>query len=381
MPDPRRIVVCSLEAWDEVWRRNQYLVDSLLREDPDLEILFVEPAVGPLHSARNRQPIRLGRGVSVVSGYEGRLRTLQPTKLLPRRLGSAADFYLTRSVRSAVRRLGWTRPVLWINDPKSLPLLRSTQWPALYDITDDWVLAERDAREHYRLASSDAELLELCREVVVCSPALLHSKGAGRDVTLIRNAVDVARYRRPHERPTDLPREPYALYAGTLHEDRLDVDLVLATAARLDAEGACLVLLGPNALTVQNSDRLTAAPGVVMLGSRSKDSVPAYLQHANVLVVPHIIDDFTDSLDPIKLYEYLAVGRPIVSTAVAGFREESAVPGVVIVSGERFLAAVAAGVESWVPSLTRDDVPDWPDRGRDMGDVIERLTVAPTGTP
>ena len=43
------LVVLSLEAWDEVWRRNQHLVAGLLRADPALRVLFVEPAVDPLH--------------------------------------------------------------------------------------------------------------------------------------------------------------------------------------------------------------------------------------------------------------------------------------------------------------------------------------------
>ncbi len=42
----------------------------------------------------------------------------------------------------------------------------------------------------------------------------------------------------------------------------------------------------------------------MLLGARPSADVPAYLQHADVLVVPHIVTPFTDSLDPIKLYEY-----------------------------------------------------------------------------
>ena len=42
----------------------------------------------------------------------------------------------------------------------------------------------------------------------------------------------------------------------------------------------------------------------------------AYLQHADVLVVPHLVNAFTDSLDPIKLYEYQAVDKPVISTPV-----------------------------------------------------------------
>ena len=49
-------------------------------------------------------------------------------------------------------------------------------------------------------------------------------------------------------------------------------------------------------------------------------SVPAYLRHADVLLVPHVVDAFTDSLDPIKLYEYRAGGRPGVAAIIRARR-------------------------------------------------------------
>ena len=80
------------------------------------------------------------------------------------------------------------------------------------------------------------------------------------------------------------------------------------------------MLLGPDALEAAQRGALEDA-GVVLLGARPSVEVPAYLQHADVLVVPHVVTPFTDSLDPIKLYEYQAAGRPVVSTPVAGFRD------------------------------------------------------------
>lgn len=372
-PHPLRLVVCSLEPWDEVWRRNQYLVDSLLREDPTMEVLFVEPPEDPIHALTRRKRPRLGRGLRMVDGYEGRLRALQPTKWLPRRLGRLSDALMRRHLRRSLRQLSWTHPRLWINDPGWAQLVVKTGWPSLYDITDDWVEAERGEREHGRLAAADEVLLTRCDEVVVCSYALYQSKGGKRSLTLIRNAVDVARYRRDYDRPADLPGGPMALYAGTLHEDRLDVGLVLATAQRVDQIGGRLVLLGPNALTAPNTARLLASPAIVLLGSRPKEKVPAYLQHAHVLIVPHVVDDFTDSLDPIKLYEYLAVGRPIVSTGVAGFRDEHGGAGIKIAEGEYFADAVLAGLSEWTTTAAHAGVPDWADRGRAMRAIVERL--------
>ena len=81
----------------------------------------------------------------------------------------------------------------------------------------------------------------------MCSPELLRRKRATRPVTLIPNAVDVDAYRRPAAAPGDLPDGPVALYVGTLHRDRLDVDLCDALARALWGRLATLVLVGPSA--------------------------------------------------------------------------------------------------------------------------------------
>lgn len=373
----RRLVVCSLEPWDEVWRRNQYLVDSLLRRDPRLEVLFIEPSADPLHMVRRGNGgVRRGRGLRVVDGYQGRLRAFEPTKWAPRRLGALADILLRRDVRRVVRGLGWRSPLLWVNDPSWAGLLAATGWPALYDITDDWLVAARGTRELQRLARAEEVLLAECAEVVVCSTALARTKGAGRSVTLVGNAVDLERYRRPVSRPDDFPQSPVALYLGTLHTDRLDVELVIATGRRLSASGGRLVLVGPNALDEPQRSRVRTAPGVEVLGGRPWTDVPAYLQHADVLVVPHVVDEFTDSLDPIKLYEYLAVGRPLVSTPVAGFRELASRPGVVLAGGDAFVSAVAAAAGSRAPDVRHDGIPDWNARAADMRTVLDRVAEA-----
>ena len=311
------LVVVSLEAWDGVWRRNQHLVSRLLAADPDLRVLFVEPPADPLHDARRRSGAHRGLGLRRSAD---RLWLFQPTKWLPRRIDPAADRRLSSAVQRAAREVGMTRPVLWLNDPLAADLLRRTGWPALYDITDDWLLADRSPREHDRLVESERYLLDHCRRVVVCSPRLLETKSPGREdrVTLVPNAVDVHAYRGDSPRPADLPAGPAVLYVGTLHRDRFDVDLGAALAEGLRGS-ATFVLVGPVALEDADETLLTGS-GAVLLGSREHTTIPAYLKSADVLVVPHVVTGFTDSLDPIKVYEYLAAARPVVSTPVAGFR-------------------------------------------------------------
>lgn len=379
------LVVASLEPWDEVWRRNQHLLAGLLRADPALRVLLLEPPVDPLHDLRRGAPVGTGRSLRAIGpdegGAQGRLWALRATKWLPRRVDPRGDVRRARAVRAAARRLGMGAPLLWVNDPAAATLLRVTGWPALYDVTDDWLLASRSPRQTAALRAQEQLLLERCAEVTVCSPALAATKGARRPVTLIPNGVDVARYQARADRPPALPSGPCAVYVGTAHPDRMDVALCVELAERLSAtDSGTLVLVGPVLLGGADVERLERA-GARLLGPRPSAQVPGYLQHADVLVVPHLVDDFTDSLDPLKLYEYLAVGRPVVSTAVAGFRDLTPSARVRVADRAGFAAAVVSALRSPdaqpAPSVLAP-VPTWDQRVREMALVLNRVAATRT---
>ncbi len=120
------------------------------------------------------------------------------------------------------------------------------------------------------------------------------------------------------DRPADLPDGATVVYVGSLHDDRIDVSLVAEIAAALPEMS--VVLVGPNSLSKASNESLDEFPNVHRLGARPYKSVPGYLQHADAVIVPHVVSPFTESLDPIKAYECLAAGRPTLATPVAGFR-------------------------------------------------------------
>lgn len=313
---PFDVICLSLEAWDDVWRRNQHLAARMLELRPEIRLLFAEVPVDVLLSLQrgqrpNRSPLRR-------VGETGRLWAMTPRKILPRRVWPRGDHSLGSQVLRAGHRLGFTRPVLWINDSTYAPLIDRTGWPSVYDVTDDWLLVGNTPRERARQERNDALMMERAAEVVVCSPSLAASRGCLRPVHLISNGVDLESLRAPTRRPDDLPSGRVLLYQGTMSADRLDLDLCLALARAVSGR-ATLVFVGPNSLEPRATAALTAA-GAVVLGPRPYRDVPAYLQHADLLVVPHATTPFVESLDPIKAREFLAVGRPVVATPVAGFR-------------------------------------------------------------
>jgi glycosyltransferase involved in cell wall biosynthesis len=153
------------------------------------------------------------------------------------------------------------------------------------------------------------------------------------------------------------------VYVGTLHRERLDVSLVARLAQALPAH---VVLVGPIALDAAGIAELRDA-GVALLGPRPYAEIPAYLQHAGVVVVPHLVNDFTESLDPIKAYECLAVGRPTVTTPVAGLRDLG--EPVHVVGPDGFVAAVSELLAAPRPTVVVD-VPTWRERALAFAEAL-----------
>ncbi len=188
------------------------------------------------------------------------------------------------------------------------------------------------------MREDDELLLERSDAVVVCSADLARTRGAHRDVDVIPNGVDVNLFRTPQARPAELPPGPVAVYVGTLHEERIDVPLLVALAeARPNLQ---IALVGPDRLGPETSARLAELPSIHLIGAQPYGRIPGFLQHADLIVIPHLVNPFTESLDPIKAYECQAAGRPTVATPVAGFRELG--PPIVVVDRSEFIDAVAS---------------------------------------
>jgi teichuronic acid biosynthesis glycosyltransferase TuaH len=364
----RELVVCSLESWDDIWRRNQFFTDALLRRNSGLRVLFVEPPADPLFDLRAGRTPALPRLRWIT--VDRRLRAFRPLKALPRKAGPLADRLLRSQVLFLARHMSFTEPTLWVNDLTYAPLIPHTRWPSLYDVTDDWLLAPSSSREIQRLRRLDGLALDAADEVVGCSQTLAASRGAQRPVSLVPNGVDVEHLRRPRPRPHDLPDAPVAVYVGSLHDWRIDVELIVELA-RAQPQ-LSLVFVGPNSLEQGSRRLLEALPNIVLLGPRPYRDVPGYLQHADVVIVPHRISPFTESLDPIKVYECLAIETPTVATPVAGFREHA--EELHVVDRAVFPTRVGELVRAPSRSTRAAEPPQWEERALQFELLLRRAS-------
>jgi glycosyltransferase involved in cell wall biosynthesis len=318
----KNLLFFSLEEWNQVWRRNQFICSLLHRRHPDMRLLWVSP---PVQVSPGRSLPELE--VQSLSEFPN-ISLATPLKLLPNTIGRALnDHALHACVVSAVKQLGWKDFTIWVNDQSVrniIPLFPGKK--IIYDITDDWTETSMPARIRRRADRDDAWLLAHADVVIVCSQRLYQLKsGKCHSLSLIPNGVEAERYApaclAQLQKPADMLNfsSPVAGYTGTLHEDRLDVELIRAVA-RIQPDTQ-FVLVGPDCLKPSVSKSLRELPNLHIMGARAYEELPAYLASFDVCIVPHRVSPFTESLDPLKLYEYCSTGKPIVSTPCAGFRD------------------------------------------------------------
>ncbi|HEX2864782.1 MAG TPA: glycosyltransferase, partial [Deinococcales bacterium] len=130
------------------------------------------------------------------------------------------------------------------------------------------------------------------------------------------SSVDVAHFataRTPLPEPEDMKGIPHPRigFYGVVDE-RMDLDL-LQTVAQAHPEWH-LVILGP-VVKVAEED-LPRGENIHYLGGKKYKQLPAYLAHWDVAMLPFARNDSTEFISPTKTPEYLAAGRPVVSTAI-----------------------------------------------------------------
>lgn len=324
------LIFVSLENWDRVWRRNQFLCSGLAARHPNHKILFVGLARDISNGLRTGKLAALRTDTTFIVPERPNITVVRPLKLFPNTFlwGRRVNDALARAqVNRQARRLDLRSPLLWLNPHDAVHMAGKMQETAvLYDITDDWSSLTQSPTARERTRAQDAELCRRADAVIVCSERLYALKrGKTQRLFLIPNGVDAQHYRQVLDGTGPLPdssarwSKPVLGYTGTLHPDRVDVALLERLAERMSA--GCIVLIGPDLLPAEAWARLQKQGNVFYAGTFPYAELPAIMRAFDVCIVPHQVTPFTESLNPIKLWEYLAAGKPIVSTDVAGFRD------------------------------------------------------------
>ena len=236
--------------------------------------------------------------------------------------------------------------ILWIGSPNMLArvlLKRARPCLSIYDCMDD-LGAMHCGKEAGRIVREEKEVIRSV-DIVLASSKNLYEMAFEQNANtfLVPNGVDLAKFNtafKVHESiPGEIPEgRPIIGYYGTL--DRwVNFDLLDYVAkSRPDWN---IILIGPWKLS---SQRLLQRPNVRWLGPKSYETLPSYARTFTVATIPFHVDQLTQAVNPVKLYEYLAMGKPVVSTPLIEVEKFSPLVRIAR-SNEEFLACLQEEIE------------------------------------
>lgn len=356
----KNFVCVSTISWDFLWQGHQAISSILARSGN--RVLFIENTGVRAPGWRDRS--RIAERLRKWASGRGRFAPVAPNIFLysplalPFPYSPLAQRLNRRWVCAAVGR--WLRearfeePILLSFLPTQFTLdLMDEIRPAVsvFYCTDKLSQTSPAAR---RLIPYEKQVLERCDLVFASAVKLAeHCRRYHPETHIVTTGVSLEKFeaarRGEGSAPADLAglRRPLVGHVGGL---RKCVDQGLLEAVGRLLPDATFVLVGPEQGPV---DALRRLPNFKLLGSKPHEAIPAYIREFDVCLIPYVVDEFTDHISPAKLNEYLALGKPVVSTGLFEVRRFADSNGAVV--------SIADGAEDFAAEIEKalhDDGPE-----------------------
>jgi glycosyltransferase involved in cell wall biosynthesis len=304
------ILVHSHLRWDFVWQRPQQILGRLARHH---RVAFVEEPV--FHDGATRLDITepdsgVVRIVPFLTHGQFANTDAQCAEILP---------HLTLALREHPLLAGrFERLIHWFYSPGVAPFFlgKFDAAAVVYDCMDELSLFRYAPPD---LVQREAALIAAADVVFTGGYRLYTRKSALHDnVHFYGCGVDADHYAKAQRAETQVPADvadlphPILGYFGVIDE-RLDYELIDQLAKAF--QSGSVVMIGPVAKV--DPATLPRHPNLHWLGQRAYDDLPAYVKAFDVCLMPFALNEATQNINPTKTLEYMAAGKPVVSTAVA----------------------------------------------------------------
>jgi glycosyltransferase involved in cell wall biosynthesis len=356
------IVLLSTADWDNpFWTNKQHVAVELARRGH--RVLYVD-SLGLRRPSASTQD--LGRIAHRLA------HTLGPPRNVRERLWVWSPLAIPLQHRALVRalnrqslaaglalwtgRLGLRRDMLWTYNPMTTRLFPTRGFRTVVYHCVDEVDAQR-GMPALQIREAERELLAAADCCFVTAEHLLDTRRSQcANIHYLPNVADFEHFARARAAdtaiPDDLARlpEPRVGFVGAISDRKIDVEL-LRRLARAHPDWS-IVLIGKIGEGDPWADvgALNGLANVHLLGPRPYSTLPAYLKGFAAALLPSALNDYTRGMFPMKFFEYLAAGCPVVSTALPALRAYAHVASLAA-SHDEFVAALEAALRGGGPPL------------------------------
>jgi glycosyltransferase involved in cell wall biosynthesis len=334
------VLVHSHLRWDFVWQRPQQIFSRLAAHHP---VLFLEE---PLWNDDCSQ-LQISQPLPNIMRLVPRLSADLKTATIDEQCTVVLSLFRTAQKQHRLLSLEKGSVVQWFYSPMTAPCFLGQFGAAsvVYDCMDElanfrFAPPDITQRENFLLSNTDVvftggyQLFEAKSK----NHSNAHFYGCG---------VDTAHYATARSPHTPVPAQvaglpkPVLGYFGVIDE-RIDYELIARLAESFSS--GSIVMVGP--LAKVDADQLPKHDNLHWLGQRSYDDLPALVKSFDVCLMPFALNETTRYINPTKTLEYMAAGKPIVSTAVADVVRNFTPLVAVGNSHEEFIAAARRAAEN-----------------------------------
>ena len=296
-----------------------------------------------------------------------------------------------RGLELAHRWLGFQDPILWTYNPLTLDVLPLGSFGGCVYHCVDRIQAQPEMPAQ-RIEAAERSLCSAVQVVFTTAPELQRSLAPLNPHThLFGNVADFDHFARAWQQPLPCPGDlmavpsPRLLFIGAIDAYKLDLP-ALTTLARKRPDWS-FVLVGPVGEADPETDvgALQSCPNVHLLGPRPYQELPEWLAHCDVALLPLRLNSYTRNMFPMKFFEYLAAGVPVVATAIPSLEGYGEAALLVRPGADNFEAAIDRALRGEGPrrserlALARTQT--YSARSQSMLAVLNRLgLLEPSGT-
>lgn len=367
------ILLLSSLPWTFLWQRPHHIASLLAKKGHNVVYYDVPTYIS---ASKYFEKIRKNQAVEIIkSGNVSVVRLYLPESRGT--FASLKNVVFKRAFKSSLKTMDFHPDVSIIYSLHFVPLIKTLSGmnsQIAYDCVDDTLSFPEFANSKYR----DVEI-ELIKSSSVCvaTSKLLMDKITEYNpkCTYVPNGMDFEHFNSivTADKSSINPevsalKHPVIGFIGAVF-DWIDVDLIVKLA-QVHPEYTVL-LVGPVNYAKQ---KLETQPNIVMVGTKPYETLPSYLSNIDVCLIPFKINNITLASNPIKMYEYLAAGKPVVSTALPEVVRNASDLVYIGTDEEDFLRKVEAAVKENSNEATHERVEfakknSWENRV----DVIEQL--------
>lgn len=322
----KSIILFSTADWDNpYWTNKQHMAKYL--GEHGFNVLYIE-SIGlrtPTVSKRDikRMLKRIWRGFQPAKSVSQNLWVISPIAIPFKQHWSFVRTINQRllgiRIHLFIMRHKFKKPMIWTYHPfmlHAIDLFKHEQ--VIYHCVDD--LGAIPGIDKTKFYIEENKLLLKSNLIFVTSKALeKRCLNYNKNTYFFPNVVDEEHFKQAHH-PTSIPSEmvviprPRIGYVGVLSDYKVDFKLIYDIACSRKEWN--WVLIGEEREGQKNNtvELLRRLPNVYFLSHKKYDDLPNYLALLDVGTLPTLLSDYTKSMFPMKYYEYLAAGIPVVTT-------------------------------------------------------------------